>query len=189
MKSQPAEEIVHGIEATRMALDEKLAQLDARVRRAISWRQQIAQHPWKWLGGAVAAGFVLGWRYPKQLAMAHAEQSLANPYPAGHGGRRVLRFMLVSAVVVLSYETLRPYVLRQMRWLLDRWRLRGRQLTTATNTSWSSGAGVESLGFDSPPIESSHLSNPEVAGVEHAEPYYPPGGAADGRSLGASDEV
>jgi hypothetical protein len=62
-------------------------------------------------------------------------------------------------------------------------RLRGRQITTATDDSWSTGAGTQALGFDSPPITSSYLSNPEVAGVEHAGPYYPPGGAPDGQSL------
>ena len=131
---------------------EDLEQIDTRVRRAGEWRQRIAQHPWKWLGRAIAAGFVLGRRRPKQLALEHAGQSFADAHPAGHGERRALTSMGGPVAAVLCYKVLRPYIQRQAR-----------QLTTAPDASWSTGAGAQALGFDSPPIESSYLSNPEVA--------------------------
>ncbi len=51
--------------------------------------------------------------------------------------------------------------------------------STAPNASWETGAGAEETGFDSPATGSQWLSNPEVEGSAHSEPYYPPGGGAD----------
>ncbi len=55
----------------------------------------------------------------------------------------------------------------------------GRQRSTAPNTSFGTGAGEGAVGYDSPPVGSQWLGNTEVAGVEHADPYFPPGGPAD----------
>lgn len=51
----------------------------------------------------------------------------------------------------------------------------GRQVTTAPNASWETGAGEGALGFDSPEGASVTLSNPQVDDVAHLDPYYPPG--------------
>lgn len=56
----------------------------------------------------------------------------------------------------------------------------GKQRSTATDTSFATGAGEGSLGYDSPPQGSQWLGNTEVEGSEHAEPYFPPGARADG---------
>ncbi|GIV96655.1 MAG: hypothetical protein KatS3mg057_1312 [Herpetosiphonaceae bacterium] len=47
--------------------------------------------------------------------------------------------------------------------------------SSAPNTSFETGAGAAATGFDSPAIGSVNLPNPEVEGVEHQMPYYPPG--------------
>jgi hypothetical protein len=52
----------------------------------------------------------------------------------------------------------------------------GKTPSTAPNTSWETGAGEGATGFDVPATGSIALSNPEVDGPAHAEPYYPPGG-------------
>jgi hypothetical protein len=49
----------------------------------------------------------------------------------------------------------------------------------APNASFASGAGSGALGFDSPAITSSYLSNTDVGGPDQGEPYFPPGGAPD----------
>lgn len=51
----------------------------------------------------------------------------------------------------------------------------GKQPSTAQNAS-TEETGTAALGYDSPPITSSDISNTEVAGYDHAKPYYPPGG-------------
>ena len=51
--------------------------------------------------------------------------------------------------------------------------------STAPNASWETGAGEADTGFDSPATGSQWLSNPEVEGETHSEPYYPPGGGSD----------
>lgn len=55
----------------------------------------------------------------------------------------------------------------------------GKQASTAPNTSFDTGAGEGAVGYDSPPQGSQWLGNTEVAGSEHADPYFPPGGAPD----------
>ncbi|HEX6289727.1 MAG TPA: hypothetical protein VFZ66_11080 [Herpetosiphonaceae bacterium] len=55
----------------------------------------------------------------------------------------------------------------------------GKTPSTAPNASWDTGAGDGTTGFDSPATGSEWLSNPEVDGDTHSEPYYPPGGGAD----------
>jgi hypothetical protein len=90
------------------------------------------------------------------------------------------RWLLFGAAVAAGLALGRRRAGRQTATLS----LSGRQLTTATDSSWSTGAGIQALGFDSPPIASSYLSNPEVAGVEHAQPYYPPGSLPDGKPRG-----
>jgi|GEM_PF-3799743 len=67
----------------------------------------------------------------------------------------------------------------------------GRQMggvtpSSAPNTSYETGAGDETTGFDSPATGSISLSNPEVDGPLHSDPYYPPGGAD--RKPGLHDE-
>ena len=56
---------------------------------------------------------------------------------------------------------------------------KGKQRSESPNSSFETGAGGGSTGYDSPPITSSQLSNPEVKGVEHDDPIYAPGGAPD----------
>ena len=55
----------------------------------------------------------------------------------------------------------------------------GKTPSTAQNASFETGAGEGTTGFDSPDDESRWLSNPEVKGQVHSDPYYPPGGGAD----------
>jgi hypothetical protein len=55
----------------------------------------------------------------------------------------------------------------------------GKQTSSATNTSFETGAGVGATGYDSPPTGSVNLGNTEVEGPTHAEPYYPPGGGVE----------
>ena len=57
----------------------------------------------------------------------------------------------------------------------------------APNASFASGAGEAALGFDSPPITSSYLSNTDVDGPDQGRPYFPPGGAPD-RDRDGSEE-
>lgn len=179
MDHQQSDGIVHDIDLTRAALDEKLDLLDTRLRQTFDPRYRLARRPWKSLGGAIAAGFALGrrrgQRKPKYLDRTAASRSKARRSASGG-----LRLMLVMCIAFLVYRVLRPNIARRIKLLEERLRLSGHELTTATDAAWSTGAGVQALGFDSPPIESSYLSNPEVAGVEHAQPYYPPGGAPDG---------
>lgn len=55
----------------------------------------------------------------------------------------------------------------------------GQQTSSAPNTSFDTGAGRSAIGHDSPPEQagSVSLTNSEVQGVGHLDPYYPPGGA------------
>ncbi|MEN9937389.1 MAG: hypothetical protein RLZZ387_3968 [Chloroflexota bacterium] len=55
----------------------------------------------------------------------------------------------------------------------------GEQVSSAPNTSFDTGAGRGSTGYDSPPEQggSVSLTNSEVQGTAHLDPYYPPGGA------------
>lgn len=55
----------------------------------------------------------------------------------------------------------------------------GKTPSTAQNASFETGAGEGTTGFDSPDDESRWLSNPEVKGQTHSDPYYPPGGGSD----------
>lgn len=55
----------------------------------------------------------------------------------------------------------------------------GTQPSSAPNTSFSTGAGVGAVGYDSPPAQGGSVSieNTRVQGVSHLDPYYPPGGS------------
>ncbi len=54
--------------------------------------------------------------------------------------------------------------------------------STAPNTSFATGAGAETTGFDSPPVTSSYLSNADVdVQSGQGEPIYPPGGGPEPR--------
>lgn len=56
----------------------------------------------------------------------------------------------------------------------------GRQLSTAPDASFETGAGADNTGHDSPPDESHQLGNTEVRGSEHAEQVFPPDVPSDG---------
>ena len=66
----------------------------------------------------------------------------------------------------------------------------GKTPSTAQNASFETGAGEGAVGYDSPPAESqsTHLSNPEVSGVHHLDPYYPPGSSAND-AVGADEPI
>lgn len=55
----------------------------------------------------------------------------------------------------------------------------GKQRSTAPDTSFATGAGQGTVGYDSPPVGSQTLGNTDVQGPEHADPYFPPGGPPD----------
>src|SRR5436190_23411607 len=57
---QGSDDLRQEIEETRAALDDKLDALERKAGQMFDLRYQIAQHPWLALGGAVAAGYVLG---------------------------------------------------------------------------------------------------------------------------------
>ena len=59
--------------------------------------------------------------------------------------------------------------------------------SSAPNTSFDTGAGDGTAGFDSPLDESRWLSNPDVGGP--ATPYYPPDGPSDGTSTKPIDHT
>lgn len=63
----------------------------------------------------------------------------------------------------------------------------GQTPSTATNTSFDTGAGAGATGFDEPATGSVSLSNPEVGGP--ATPIYPPDGPADGTSKPGDDTI
>lgn len=66
----------------------------------------------------------------------------------------------------------------------------GKTVSSAQNTSFETGAGDGALGYDSPPAESqtTHLSNAEVQGVHHLDPYYPPG-SSQNNAVSADEPV
>jgi hypothetical protein len=141
-----------------------------------------AAAPWLLVGAAVAAGFALG-RRDRSRARPQPEASRPIERPSPQTATDTADLPLGALVGRLLADAVRPTLNQLLAPPSDRYLLRGRQITTATDASWRTGAGTQALGFDSPPITSSYLSNPEVAGVEHAGPYYPPGGAPDGQSL------
>ncbi|MCU0490956.1 MAG: hypothetical protein MUD01_05190 [Chloroflexaceae bacterium] len=163
-------------------------------------RQQVEKYPLLAVAGAVAAGFVLG----------STEENSPNQrrLPGGAEARRMLQGAAMAAVTGLVRQALRQQPgssggatapMQSPRSSEQHYsQAEGRhfnpnapfapqpqpaapqQTSTAPNNSWNTGAGEAALGFDSPPITSSDISNPETEGVEHLEPYYPPGGAPDG---------
>lgn len=64
----------------------------------------------------------------------------------------------------------------------------GQQPSTAPGVAHAS-AGADDLGYDSPPVTSSDISNTEVAGYDHMTPVYPPGGGGDELEDSASAET
>ena len=124
--------------------------------------------PWLLLGTAIAVGYALGRRSQGR---------------AGTRARATTSAPLGTLIGRLLADASRPIVEQLLAQAPNQAAARDRQITTAPDASWSTGAGTQALGFDSPPITSSYLSNPEVAGVAHAEPYDPPGGAPDGVSV------
>jgi hypothetical protein len=66
----------------------------------------------------------------------------------------------------------------------------GKTPSSAQNASFETGAGDGALGYDSPPAQSqtTHLSDPEVQGVHHLDPYYPPG-SSQNKAVGEDEPV
>jgi ElaB/YqjD/DUF883 family membrane-anchored ribosome-binding protein len=58
--AETADQIRAGIEATRANLGRKLDRLETKARRELSLKARLAERPWQFLGGAAAAGLVLG---------------------------------------------------------------------------------------------------------------------------------
>lgn len=98
---QRSDELQQDIVATRTALDDKLETLERKVDQMVDPRYQIGQHPWLALGGAIAAGYVLG----------------RVTYEGGRLGARtdfdskiaLLKTTLLSALMVLLQESIGAY--------------------------------------------------------------------------------
>jgi len=194
---QGSDNIRQGIESTRAALDEKLDTLESKARETFDLKHQVAERPWMALGAAVAAGFVLGslggdseeqrWHgqpatttdYNQHTAYAQTRQPEKSSFDNFLGQFDdeidMLKGAAMSALTNFLHDSVRAYVPAMGQYLNTSDRERGRTPSTATNASYSSGAGR--AGFDSPPStsgQSSQLSNAEVGGTP---PYYPPGSA------------
>jgi len=194
---QGSDHIRQGIESTRASLDEKLDTLETKARETFDLKHQVAERPWMALGAAVAAGFVLGslggdgeeqrWHgqpvtttdYNQHAAYAPTGQpeksSLDNFLGQFDDEIDMLKGAAISALTNFLHDAVRAYVPTVGQYLNTSDREHGRTPSTATNASYSSGAGR--AGFDSPPStsgQSSQLSNAEVSG---SRPYYPPGSA------------
>lgn len=57
---QGADYIRQDIDSTRAALDEKLDTLETKARQTFDLRHHMDEHPWMLMGGAFAAGYVVG---------------------------------------------------------------------------------------------------------------------------------
>jgi len=194
---QGSDHIRQGIESTRASLDEKLDTLETKARETFDLKHQVAERPWMALGAAVAAGFVLGslggdseeqrWHgqpvtttdYNQHAAYAPSGQpeksSVGNFLGQFDDEIDMLKGAAISALTSFLHDAVRAYVPAVGQYLNTSDGEHGRTPSTATNASYSSGAGH--AGFDSPPStsgQSSQLSNTDVGG---SRPYYPPGSA------------
>jgi hypothetical protein len=56
------EEIEREIEARRIDLIDNVHALRVRVKQELSWRHHVRENPLAFVGAALLAGFLLGWR-------------------------------------------------------------------------------------------------------------------------------
>lgn len=55
-------EIERHIAQQRLQLMSDMSRLQTSVRQQLDWRRPVRRNPLPWLGGALAVGFLLGWR-------------------------------------------------------------------------------------------------------------------------------
>jgi hypothetical protein len=113
---QPSDDIRQEIAATREALGEKLDLLDTRVREKFDLHYYMAQRPWRILGAAVAAGFVIGrWR-GSQVAEEWPDETqyvASRSRPGGMLG--MLKMIAISLAASLLSDAARVYAARLLQ--------------------------------------------------------------------------
>lgn len=141
------------------------------------------QQPWLAFGAAIAAGYILGGGSTAGLRRTGFSTELDQEFD-------LLRTAAVAAVTGVVHRKFQntisglnaqgmPGIQAQGNsHIATSNRQESKQRTTAENSSWEEGGGRSSTGFDSPPITSSQLPNPQAEDTYQNEPYYPPGGPA-----------
>lgn len=59
---ETAEEMRRAIARTRVELNDSLQELRQDVVEAVNWRRAVRERPVRFVVGAFAVGFILGWR-------------------------------------------------------------------------------------------------------------------------------
>lgn len=65
---ESADELKQRVDAARSRLEQDINSLEYQVKRTTDWRVQFDQHPWTFLGAALAAGLMVG------VLFGHREQ-------------------------------------------------------------------------------------------------------------------
>jgi hypothetical protein len=166
--------------AAQDSLEDQLRRRAASVGAGFDLAAEVAARPLLAFGAALAVGFLLGSAGDDIGAPTHRDHRWLRPID---DELEMLKSAALATVASLAADNVRQLVPGQTGQALSALVGRGiggGQTSSAPNTSFDTGAGRGTIGHDSPPAQggSAALSNTEVRGAEHLDPYYPPGGAA-----------
>ena len=166
-------------------------------QQGFSLQREVAARPFVAVGAALVAGFLLGSATDERPIRGRTTSAWLAPLDDELDMLKSAALAAIAGVVTENIREIVPGQTGQALGALIGSRLPGGrdanrarrservsgmreqgETSVAPNTSFATGAGAGALGYDSPPAQggSVSLSNSEVRGSEHLEPYYPPGG-------------